>query len=150
MRLIVTLFTSAQFIIILFAFGIILMVNRQKKIGLANILLGVLIWILSISPTSNLLLSSLESDFYETNVPKGDVIILLGAGIYEDVHDLSGSGFPAEDMLGRLLMFSVCRQKTAHNYPGFQIKCNNFSQLIFQRCPKHVGTQIDRNHLTMK
>jgi uncharacterized SAM-binding protein YcdF (DUF218 family) len=91
------------FIVILFAFGIILMMNRQRKIGLANILLGFLIWIFSISPTSYLFLSSLESDFYEYKNPKGDVIILLGGGIYEDVRDLSGSGFPAGDMLGRLV-----------------------------------------------
>jgi len=91
------------FIVALIAFGIIFAVNRQRKLGRANILLGFLIWIFSISPTSYLLLSSLESDFYKTNNLKGDVIILLGGGIYKNVRDLSGSGFPADDTLGRIV-----------------------------------------------
>ena len=91
------------FILILIVFGIILVMLRHKKTGYTNIFLGFLLWFFSIGPTSYLFLSSLESEYYNSANPKGDVIILLGGGIYEDVKDLTGSGFPAWDMLGRIV-----------------------------------------------
>ena len=132
------------FIVILFAFGIILVMNRQKKIGLTNILLGFLIWILSISPTSYLLLSSLESDFYKSTNLKGDVIILLGGGIYEDVRDLTGSGFPGEDMLGRLV--TAVRLHKRKNIPiiisfGSVYKDRNAGAPIVKRFLMDLGVE---------
>jgi uncharacterized SAM-binding protein YcdF (DUF218 family) len=97
------LLPPGMFIVILVAVGAILTYKKQKKIGLLNVFLGCLIWILSIAPTSDLLLSGLESDFYKSNIPEGDAIILLGGGVRENVRDLSGVGFPGGDMLGRMV-----------------------------------------------
>ena len=139
------------FIVILFALGIIFTINRQRKIGLANILLGFLIWIFSISPTSYLLLSSLESDFYKSNNLKGDVIILLGGGIYEDVRDLSGSGFPGEDMLGRIV--TAVRLQKRLNIPiiisfGSVYKDRNAGAPIVKRFLMDLG--VDESQIILE
>ncbi|UCF91920.1 MAG: YdcF family protein [Desulfobacterales bacterium] len=79
------------------------MLRKRGKIGIFQVSLGICIWLLSIYPVSNLLIRKLESDFSPSSVPRGDVIILLGGGIREEAPDLTGRGFPGEDMLGRIV-----------------------------------------------
>jgi uncharacterized SAM-binding protein YcdF (DUF218 family) len=45
----------------------------------------------------------LEAGLTIPQSPRGDVIIVLGGGVYDRVPDLSGKGFPAPDSLGRLV-----------------------------------------------
>ncbi|MEW6213735.1 MAG: YdcF family protein [Nitrospirota bacterium] len=47
------------------------------------------------------MLRGLESDFNIPQNPEGDVIILLGGGVYDRAPDLSGIGAPSGDMLER-------------------------------------------------
>ena len=60
-------------------------------------------WSLSTAPVSNVIMSGLESDLKIPENPHGDVIILLGGGVYANVPDLSGIGSPSEDMTGRII-----------------------------------------------
>lgn len=89
------------FIILLIFSGVWFLFKRHWKIGALNCSIGIFIWVLSISPVSDVLLRGLESQFKMPEKPQGDVIILLGGGIYEGAFDLSGIGTPSEEMLGR-------------------------------------------------
>jgi len=61
-------------------------------------------WALSMAPMSDRLLSGLESEYAVPQNAKGDVIILLGGGVYEEASDLSGVGVPSEEGLVRVVM----------------------------------------------
>jgi uncharacterized SAM-binding protein YcdF (DUF218 family) len=65
-------------------------------------LVGLCIWALAVYPVSNSLMKGLESSFPIPGITNEDVIILLGAGLNENVVDLTGTGFPNGDMLGRI------------------------------------------------
>jgi uncharacterized SAM-binding protein YcdF (DUF218 family) len=60
-------------------------------------------WAFSISPVADAMLRGLEYSFQIPDNPQGDVIVLLGGGVYDKVPDLSGVGAPTEDMIGRLV-----------------------------------------------
>jgi uncharacterized SAM-binding protein YcdF (DUF218 family) len=49
------------------------------------------------------MLHALEADFEIPFNANGDIIILLGGGVYDSVADLSGPGAPTEEMLGRIV-----------------------------------------------
>jgi len=91
------------FILFLIISGIWFLFKKYWKTGLLNCSIGILLWVLSISPVSDAMLRSLESEFSIPQNPKGDVIILLGGGIYDEVPDLSGVGAPSGDMLERMV-----------------------------------------------
>ncbi len=77
--------------------------RKNVKAALVNFFLGCLLWALSTSPVADALLRGLEYQLSIPRDPKGDVIILLCGGIYDNVPDLSGAGSPSEEMTGRLL-----------------------------------------------
>lgn len=60
-------------------------------------------WLFSLSPVSDIMLGGLESDFKIPGNPSGDVIILLGSGVYDEAPDLSGIGAPSVEMSGRII-----------------------------------------------
>lgn len=60
-------------------------------------------WVLSIAPVSDKLLRGLESDYTVPHNAKGDVIILLGGGVYGKAADLSGVGLPSGGALQRVV-----------------------------------------------
>ncbi|MFH2064919.1 MAG: YdcF family protein [Pseudomonadota bacterium] len=91
------------FVLILTVIGFMLFRKKIYRIAMANLLAGCCIWALSISPVSHFLMKGLESPFSISPEINGDVIILLGAGLREDVRDFSGTGFPDGDMLGRIV-----------------------------------------------
>ena len=91
------------FIILIMLSGVWLLLRKNRKAGIVNITIAFLMWLLTISPVSNGMLWSLESKFSIPENPKGDVIILLGGGVYDKVPDLSGNGTPSETMLSRIL-----------------------------------------------
>ncbi|MBI5213134.1 MAG: YdcF family protein [Nitrospirae bacterium] len=91
------------FIVLLVGFGIWFFLKKQWKAGMVNLSIGIFMWLLSISPVADAMLRGLESDFKIPENPRGDVIILLGGGVYDKVPDLSGIGAPSEEMIARLV-----------------------------------------------
>lgn len=91
------------FIGLLICAGIWLFFKKHWKAGFLNCLIGIFMWMLSLSPVSDMMLRGLESDFKIPESPSGDVIILLGGGVYDEAPDLSGIGAPSGDMAGRVI-----------------------------------------------
>ncbi|WP_333654286.1 YdcF family protein [Dissulfurispira sp.] len=91
------------FIVLLLFSGLWFLFKKNWKAGIINCFLGISMWAFSISPVEDAMLRGLESDFRIPENPHGDVIILLGGGVYDNAPDLSGIGAPLEDMLGRII-----------------------------------------------
>lgn len=91
------------FIGLLICSGIWLFFRKRWKAGFLNCLIGIFMWLLSLSPVSDMMLRGLESDFKIPESPSGDVIILLGGGVYDEAPDLSGIGAPSGEMSGRII-----------------------------------------------
>ena len=64
---------------------------------------ALLLWLGAINPVADRLMWGLEKAHPLPSRPAGDVILLLGGGIYEGVDDLSGKSVPSADMLGRIV-----------------------------------------------
>jgi uncharacterized SAM-binding protein YcdF (DUF218 family) len=99
------------FIILLVGSGFWLMRRKNYRLALMQMGLGLLLWGLSITPVADRFLMGLESEFPIPEAIAGDVIILLGGGVADDVPDLTGTGFPLGDMQGRIIT-AVRLQKT--------------------------------------
>jgi uncharacterized SAM-binding protein YcdF (DUF218 family) len=87
--------------------------RKKWKAGITALIFGCLAWALSIAPFSDAMINGLESEY---NIPKniqGDVIILLGHGIYDKAPDLTGSGSPSGIYLTRIVT-AVRLQKRLH------------------------------------
>jgi len=91
------------FISLLIISGLWSLAKKCWKIGLINILIALLMWSLSTTLVSGMIMRGLESDLKIPDNPDGDVIILLGGGVYDNVPDLSGIGSPSEDMTTRII-----------------------------------------------
>jgi len=91
------------FVIFLIFSGGWFLFKKNWKPGITTILVGCVMWLLSISPVSDAMLRGLESEFDIPKNPQGDVIILLGAGVYDQALDLSGVGAPSETMFVRIV-----------------------------------------------
>jgi len=100
------------FIVILILSGFLLL-KKSWKAGLVNIIIGFSLWCASIIPVSDMLMKGLETGLTMPKDPRGDVIIVLGGGVYDEVPDLSGEGAPSEDALARLVT-AVRLQKRLH------------------------------------
>ncbi|MGO9379039.1 MAG: YdcF family protein [Dissulfurispiraceae bacterium] len=101
------------FISLLIISGLWSLIKKYWKFGLTNIFIALLMWSLSITPVSDIIMKGLEADLKIPANPEGDVIILLGGGVYDTVPDLSGTGSPSEDMTGRIVT-AVRLQKKVH------------------------------------
>jgi uncharacterized SAM-binding protein YcdF (DUF218 family) len=86
------------FIVCLLFSGGWFLFRKKQKIGIFNIVIGCLMWLISITPISSPMLKGLDSNLQFTDNPKGDVIILLGGGIYDNTPDLSGIGVPTQNV----------------------------------------------------
>ncbi|NVN92777.1 MAG: YdcF family protein [Desulfuromonadales bacterium] len=91
------------FVMLLLFSGVVLWRRNLRRYASFNIAVALLIWVVSIVPVSRALIGSLESGLSIPTPVQGDVVILLGGGIYEGVPDLTGSGSPSEDMCPRLV-----------------------------------------------
>ncbi|HEX8948997.1 MAG TPA: YdcF family protein [Dissulfurispiraceae bacterium] len=89
------------FLLVLSAFWFL--IKKRWSAGILFFVIGGLLWAFSISPVSNALLRGLESGLKLPRDPSGDVIVLLGGGIYEKVPDMSGTGAPSEAMDERII-----------------------------------------------
>ncbi len=90
------------FVCLLLFSGIYFLYRGSKKSGLVNLFAAICLWGLSISPVANVLVYGLESGFSIPENPKGDVILLLGGGIIDDVPDLTGKGVPSAAVMWRI------------------------------------------------
>ena len=70
-------------------------------------------WALSISPVSDAMIKGLESEYRIPKNVKGDVIILLGHGVFDEAPDLTGLGAPSGIYLTRIVT-AVRLQKKLH------------------------------------
>ena len=91
------------FVLILLVAGFYYWRLRRWSMSSGCLFLALLIWFMSTFLASEALLSSLEKGFSIPARPAGDVIVLLGGGIYDKVPDLTGSGTPSDGMLPRLI-----------------------------------------------
>jgi uncharacterized SAM-binding protein YcdF (DUF218 family) len=91
------------FIFALLGSGLWMFSRKQAKWGFTNITLGIALWIISAIPVQDALMRGLDSGLALPSNPSGDVIILLGGGVYSQVTDISGEGAPSEDMLARIV-----------------------------------------------
>ena len=90
-------------ILVLIAAGAVFFFKKRKKCATVLIAMGLITWIFSIAPVSNLLLQRLEAGYSIPTDTNADVIILLGGGFYDEAADLTGKGFPGGDMLARIV-----------------------------------------------
>lgn len=91
------------FIVLLVSAAVWFLFKKYWKAALANLLIAFFMWSLSILPVSNAMLRGLESGLNLPKNPHGDVIILLGGGVYAEAPDLSGIGAPSADALPRIV-----------------------------------------------
>jgi uncharacterized SAM-binding protein YcdF (DUF218 family) len=91
------------FAVSLLASTVWFLIKRDRKAGFTTLIIGCLVWLLSLPPVGFALLEGLESRHSLPTQPDGDVIILLGAGIHEKVPDFSGLGTPSEHALSRVV-----------------------------------------------
>lgn len=77
--------------------------GRGRAAALGALCLGLLLWLSASVPVAVTLTKGLEARHPLPNRIQGDVIILLGGGYYDQAPDLTGIGFPAGDMAGRLI-----------------------------------------------
>jgi uncharacterized SAM-binding protein YcdF (DUF218 family) len=91
------------FVVVLICSGVWYSFKKYGKAGLATLATGTVLWTLSTAPVSYCLMNGLESGVRIPSDPRGDVIILLGGGIYRGVDDFSGEGAPSEKMLARIV-----------------------------------------------
>ncbi len=80
-----------------------LWMKKRGTAGFINLLLGALLWAASISPVSDFLVQGLEAGFDNPTAITGDVILLLGGGTIDEAVDMTGKGFPSDDMLARII-----------------------------------------------
>lgn len=104
-KIIITAFLlpPGSFILILVCYSAWSIINRKFHHGLSFMFIGLLAWALSISPVSDAMLRPLETEFKISDYSEGDVIILLGAGVHNNVPDLTGYGVPSRNMLPRII-----------------------------------------------
>jgi len=91
------------FISILISTGAWFLHKKKWKAGIVVLIFGCFAWALSISPVSDAMIRSLESEYGIPKNIKGNVIILLGGGVYDEAPDLSGLGAPKDGYLTRIV-----------------------------------------------
>lgn len=77
--------------------------GRGGAAALGALALGLLLWLSASVPVAVVLTRGLENRHPLPTKIEGDVIILLGGGYFHWAADLTGTGFPAGDMAGRLI-----------------------------------------------
>ncbi len=77
--------------------------RRHPATAFAFLLPVLLLWALSSAFVADPLMIALERGLTIPANPNGDVIVLLGGGVYDGVPDLSGRGAPSDGMIGRVV-----------------------------------------------
>lgn len=69
-----------------------------------NLFLSFTLYLLFIEPVQDYFYRELEDGLTLNTSPEGDVIIVLGGGVYENSPDLSGNTVPSDEALARIVM----------------------------------------------
>jgi uncharacterized SAM-binding protein YcdF (DUF218 family) len=77
--------------------------RRQWEPGVLSLFLAAALYALSIAPVADRLIAGIEGRYAIPARPEGDSIVLLGGGVYGQAADLTGPGFPSEEMLPRVV-----------------------------------------------
>jgi uncharacterized SAM-binding protein YcdF (DUF218 family) len=91
------------FISILIITGAWFLYKKKRNTGIVTLIFGCFMWALSISPVADSLIRGLESQYGIPKKVQGDVIILLGHGIFDEAPDLTGLGAPSGIYLTRMV-----------------------------------------------
>ena len=91
------------FILAIVLISLVMVYRKRWKLGLSNLVVGLMLWALSTVPLSTFLIQGLESEYSIPANPSGDVIILLGGGLIEGVPDLTGTSTPSPLTMGRIV-----------------------------------------------
>lgn len=91
------------FIIIWMVVGYIALRKKHRWSGIGAICIAALLWMVSISPFADFMMSGLESGLAIPDRLEGDVIIVLGGSVYDASPDLSGTGAPGPDTMQRMV-----------------------------------------------
>ncbi len=76
----------------------------NKTAFYTNTTFAILLYLLFIEPVQDYLYRRLEEGLTFTANPEGDVIIVLGGGVYPNSPDLSGNSVPSDEALARIVM----------------------------------------------
>jgi uncharacterized SAM-binding protein YcdF (DUF218 family) len=90
-------------VLLLFVCCVYFISRRRWKEGFASCAAAIVVWGISTVVFADILLMGLEYSYLIPKSPRGDVIVLLGGGIYDGVPDLSGIGSPSVEMCGRII-----------------------------------------------
>ncbi len=90
-------------IFFLLILGIWLIRGRSQKPAWICLTLALIIWFFSLGVISDRLMAPLESAFPVPDNPKGDVIIMLGGGVFDKAEDMSGRGVLGPGTLERMV-----------------------------------------------
>lgn len=103
------------FIVILLCSGVWQARRKNWKAGVFNVVLALVLWLCSTAPVADFFMGGLEKGEKIPASLHGDVIILLGGGVYEYARDMSGRGVPSEEALSRLV--TAVRAQKRMNVP---------------------------------
>jgi len=101
------------FISILIITGAWFFHKKNWRAGIVTLVFAGFAWALSISPVSDAMIKGLESKYGIPKNIEGDVIILLGHGVFDEAPDLTGLGAPSGIYLTRIVS-AVRLQKKLH------------------------------------
>ena len=105
------LLPPGAFVVLLAAVAVRAFVRKQWQTGFLVLLLAGALGALSVDPVADRLIRGLEERHAIPAHPEGDVIVLLGGGVYGGVPDLTGQGFPSDGMLPRVIMAARLQRK---------------------------------------
>ena len=77
--------------------------RRQWEPCVMSLFLAAALYALSVAPVADRLIGGLEARYAIPARPEGDSIVLLGGGVHGQAADLTGLGFPTEEMLPRVV-----------------------------------------------
>lgn len=134
------------FVLLLILSGYVFWRRKKRRAARLHIMLGILLWTLTIVPVSDFMIRGLESGFNIPENPKGDVLILLGGGVYDEAADLTGDGSPSTEMLARII--TAVRLQKRLNVPviisgGSAIKGRKPESPIVKRILVDLGVSND-------
>ena len=137
------------FVLILFYLAFRGWVRKRGAAAGTAFLLGLVLWLSATSPAAVFLSRGLENRHPLPDDIAGDVIILLGGGYFDRAEDLTGIGFPAGDMAGRLI--TAARLQRRLNLPlilasGQVSRHTQAGALIDQRILVDLGVPAGRLH----
>ncbi len=91
-------------VLLLFASAYLFYKKGIKSAAYTNILLAILMYLLFIEPIQDFFIRELEEGLTLNARPEGDVIVVLGGGIYENSPDIDGNSVPSDEALARIVM----------------------------------------------